>query len=174
MKIKKTISALCLSLILLSLSACDTANSGKKELMSGETSNSSVTSIQEVTETEENDNYSAEVSEESIESSSAAETELTEIQEAEQNTSDSIRPEIKEALDSYEAFMDEYCDFMKKYSESPDDLSLLVSYLDYMTKYTEAMENLDKIDDMDMNDAELKYYLEVTTRVSAKLIEASA
>lgn len=42
-----------------------------------------------------------------------------------------IRPEIKEALDSYEKFFDEYCAFMKKYSENPSDLSLIMSFATY-------------------------------------------
>ena len=50
-----------------------------------------------------------------------------------------IRPEFKEAMDSYESFFDEYCEIMKKYNENPDDMSLLMDYLDFMTEYDEIM-----------------------------------
>lgn len=45
-----------------------------------------------------------------------------------ENLVDGMRPEFKEAMDAYEAFFDDYCDFMKKFNESPDDLSLLGEY----------------------------------------------
>ena len=51
---------------------------------------------------------------------------------------DGIRPEFKEAMNAYEAFYDEYCDFMKKYSENPTNLKLLAQYVDMMSK-TEGM-----------------------------------
>ena len=84
-----------------------------------------------------------------------------------------IRPEIKEAIDSYEAMMNEYCEFMKKYNASPDDMALLLEYTDYLNKYSEAMNKLSKLDSTDFNDEELKYYIEVTNRVNEKLLEAS-
>lgn len=84
-----------------------------------------------------------------------------------------IRPEFKEAIDSYEKFFDKYCSFMKKYKESPDDLSLLADYTQYLTQYSETMEKMDALDDGDLNDAETKYYIEVTARINQKLIEAA-
>lgn len=82
-----------------------------------------------------------------------------------------IRAEVKEALDSYEELMNEYCDFMQKCSENPDDISLLIDYADYMGKYTEAMDKLGALDDVDLNDAELAYYLDVTNRINKRLLE---
>lgn len=86
-------------------------------------------------------------------------------------TSDQIRPEFKEALDNYEAFMDEYCEFMKKYAESDNDISMLSDYTQIMTKYAEFAEKIQAMDEEEMNDAEAKYYLEVTLRVEKKLLE---
>ncbi|MDD6830762.1 MAG: hypothetical protein PUE37_04095 [Firmicutes bacterium] len=37
-------------------------------------------------------------------------------------------------MDSYEDFMNDYADFMKKYKSNPSDVSLLADYADYMTK----------------------------------------
>lgn len=79
-----------------------------------------------------------------------------------------IRPEVKEAIDSYETFMNSYCDFMTKYSESDDVVSMMTDYADYMQKYTDATQKFDDLED-DLNDEELKYYVEVQTRVSQKL-----
>lgn len=45
--------------------------------------------------------------------------------DTEEELVDGLRPEFKEAMDSYEAFYDEYCAFMKKYMKNPTDLKLL-------------------------------------------------
>ena len=86
---------------------------------------------------------------------------------------DGMRPAFKEALDSYEAFIDEYCEFMKKYMDNPTDLSLLNDYTEYMSKYADTMSKIDDLDDGNMNEAETKYYIEVTGRISKKLLEIS-
>ncbi len=86
---------------------------------------------------------------------------------------DVIRPEFKAALDSYESFFDEYCDFMKKYNEMSDDLSLLTDYADYMKKYTETMQKMSDLNSEDLSDAELKYYIKVTSRINEKLLDAT-
>ncbi len=101
------------------------------------------------------------------------ETETPEKDKPAENLVDGMRPEFKEALDSYEDFFDEYCDFMKKFNESPDDLSLLGEYTEYLTQYSETMEKMGELDDGEMNNAEMKYYLEVTTRINQKLIDAA-
>jgi hypothetical protein len=82
-----------------------------------------------------------------------------------------LRPNFKQAMDDYETFINEYVEFMKKYSANPSDTSLLKDYTNYMTKYSKAMESFEKWDEEDMNDAETKYYLEVQKRVNKKLSE---
>lgn len=89
------------------------------------------------------------------------------------NLVDGMRPEFKDAMDSYEAFIDEYCDFMKKYAESPSDMELLADYSDYMSQYAETMEKIDAIDETELSDAELQYYLEVTGRITQKIAEVA-
>lgn len=90
-----------------------------------------------------------------------------------ENLIDGMRPEFKEAIDSYEDFFDEYCDFMKRYKEASDSLSLLKEYTEYLSKYSEAMEKMSALEDKEMNDAEMKYYLEAYTRINQKLIDAA-
>lgn len=86
---------------------------------------------------------------------------------------DGMRPEFKEAMDSYEAFYDEYCAFMKQYSANPTDLTLLGKYTDMLTRLSEMDEKFEAWEDGDLNDAELKYYLEVNSRITAKLLDAA-
>lgn len=82
-----------------------------------------------------------------------------------------IRPEFKEAMDSYEAFYDEYCDFMKKYLENPMDMTLLAEYVDMVEQLGEMDEMFETWENNDLSDAELKYYLEVSGRIMQKMIE---
>ena len=83
-----------------------------------------------------------------------------------------VTPELKEFLDSYEEFVDEYVDFMKGYLNDPTNVvSMLGEYTEIMTKYTEFMDKIDKYDSKDMSVEDAKYYLEVTTRCTQKMLE---
>ena len=62
---------------------------------------------------------------------------------------------------------------MKKYKANPTDASLLTDYSSYMSKYSEFVTDFSNWQNEDLNDAELKYYLDVQTRVNKKLIEVS-
>lgn len=86
---------------------------------------------------------------------------------------DSIRPEFKEAMDSYESFFDEYIAFMKKYAsaDSNDLLSLSDDYANYLTQYAETMSKMQELDNSDLSIEESLYYAKVTTRISQKLLE---
>ena len=79
-----------------------------------------------------------------------------------------------DAMDSYEAFFDEYVEFMKNFDESdPGDLSVLADYTSMMAKYTETMEKLDAIDEDELTDEEMAYYIDVMARINKKLLELS-
>lgn len=85
---------------------------------------------------------------------------------------DGMHPEFKEAMDSYEEFMTEYCVFMQKYDDSDGtDVSLLTEYTEYLGKYAEFVASFEEWDEDEMNDTELAYYLDVQTRVNKKLLE---
>lgn len=86
---------------------------------------------------------------------------------------DGMRPDFKAAMDSYESFMNEYVDFMKKYNKNPNDPDLLTEYAEYMRKYLAFVDNFEKWDDGEMNNAETAYYIDVQARVSKKLLEIS-
>ena len=83
-----------------------------------------------------------------------------------------VTPSFKEAMDSYEAFFDEYIAFMKKADESDDPAALLTETASYMTRYAETMEKMDEIDEDALSDADLAYYLEVHGRIMQKLSTA--
>lgn len=87
--------------------------------------------------------------------------------------SEGIRPEIKEALDEYESFFDGYCEFMIKYQENTDDLDMLSDYIDIMYEYDEVMEKLEELKNTELTDEEEKYYFEVQSRITSKLLSIS-
>lgn len=93
--------------------------------------------------------------------------------ESTQTNSDGLRTNFKNAMDSYEAFINEYVDFMKKYSADPTNTTLLKQYSSYLEKYSKFTDDFDKWDEDDMNDAEIKYYFEVQSRVEKKLSEVA-
>ena len=76
-------------------------------------------------------------------------------------------------MDSYEAFYDEYCVFMKQYSANPTDVTLLGKYTDMLTRLSEMDEKFEAWEDGDLNDAELKYYVDVNSRITAKLLDVA-
>ncbi len=84
-----------------------------------------------------------------------------------------LSADFKAAMDSYEQFMDEYIAFMKKYSDNPSDLGLLVDYARFMGEYATFCEEFAAWEDEDLSDAELAYYLAVQTRVNKKLLEVA-
>lgn len=84
-----------------------------------------------------------------------------------------LRSDFKEAMDSYEKFIDEYVAFMKKYKANPGDISLLADYTSFISRLTDVTEKFDKWESSGLSDAELTYYLEVQSRASKKLADAA-
>lgn len=93
--------------------------------------------------------------------------------EAEESDSGVISPEFKKTMDDYEAWFDHYCEVMKKYQENPSDLELLTEMSDLIAEETTMLEQLENMDESEMNNAELAYYIEVTARIEKKLLEAA-
>ena len=86
-----------------------------------------------------------------------------------------IRPEVKEFLDAYEVCMDEYVEFMQKYlnADPTSMVSMMGDYYSILARYTEFAEKIDAFDESELTNAELAYYLEVTNRVSQKLLRVA-
>ena len=100
-----------------------------------------------------------------VESDSQIEEDLTN----NESLIDGMRPEFKTAMDSYEAFYNDYCDFIEEYSKNPTDLKMLAKYADMMGKAADMDKAFEEWDEDDMTDEELKYYLEVSNRIILKL-----
>ena len=109
----------------------------------------------------------------STETTAPSESSSTETKPNDTELVDGMRKDFKDAMDSYEAFMDEYVAFMKKYSDNPSDVGLLADYTKYMSKYADMVEEFDKWESEDLNDAELAYYIDVQARVSKKLLDVA-
>ena len=62
---------------------------------------------------------------------------------------------------------------MKKYQENPSDLELLTEMSDLIAEETTMFEQLENMDESEMNNAELAYYIEVTARIEKKLLEVA-
>lgn len=77
-------------------------------------------------------------------------------------------------MDSYEAFFNDYVEFMKKYSSSSNPLDMLNDYNDYLSKYADMMSKLNSIDQTTLSTADALYYAEVTARISQNLLSVSA
>ena len=88
-------------------------------------------------------------------------------------TPNGMRPEFKEAMDSYEDFYNGYCDFMKKYRDNPTDLKLLADYTVMVSKLADMDEKFAAWESEDLNSTELIYYLEVNNRILQKIVEAA-
>ena len=84
-----------------------------------------------------------------------------------------IDPEFKAAMDSYEKFFDEYVAIMKKYKATPTDMSILTDYANYMGQYADMMQKFEKWENEDLNTAEAAYYVDVQARITKKLLEVA-
>lgn len=130
--------------------------------------------VPESQETETPESTEAEDDETETPESTEAEDDETEKEPTEEkDLVDGMRPEFKEAMDSYEAFYDEYCDFMKKYKENPADVRLIAEYADMLKKGAEMDEKFAAWEGDDLNNAEVKYYAEVSARITQKLLEVA-
>lgn len=148
---KRVFSLLLVAALVFSLCACGG-------------SNNQTSAVEQSKEAQKQEAVAEEVKE------SPAETEAAEI--AETLDENGIRPQIKEAIDSYEAFVDEYCTFMTEYSLT--DLSKLSTYNELISKELEMTEKFKALEDEDLNDAEALYYSEVSIRCSQKLLDVAS
>ena len=100
-------------------------------------------------------------------------SEAPEQNEGTESTVSGIRPDFKEAMDSYEAFYTEYCEFLKKYSENPSDFTLLAKYAEMLAKAEEMDKAFEAWNESELSNEELKYYLDVNNRVMKMLVDVT-
>ena len=82
-------------------------------------------------------------------------------------------PEVREILDAYESFVDDYVDFMKKYKDDPTNLNLLSEYTDMLSDYSDFTTKIGNLDYSQMSAEDAQYYLDVTNRCTKKLLEVT-
>ena len=91
-----------------------------------------------------------------------------------------VSAELKELLDSYESFMNDYCDFMLYYvpAVTAGDTAVLADSLaEYAGMVAQQVKWVAKVQEVDQEAlpvADLNYYAEVTARVSQRLAEVVA
>lgn len=85
-----------------------------------------------------------------------------------------VSPEFKEMMDSYEAFFDEYIEFMESYDSDTAGFTTMLEYADMVAQYAEMVAAMEKVEDSEMTEAELAYYLEVSGRIYQKLLSSPA
>lgn len=134
----------------------------------------SITAPDNKTKTETTPTQTEETKTETPAQTEEPKTETTKSAENKSSSHTGLGKEFKEAMDSYEAFIDEYCSFMKKYANSNGtDMTLIADYAKYASKLADAGKKFDKWEDEEMNDEETAYYIQVQTRVNKKLLEAA-
>lgn len=85
--------------------------------------------------------------------------------------SSQVTPEFKATMDEYEAFYDQYIDFMNRYSSGEYDMNTMLNdYMDMLSKMDEWSAKIDAIDESQLSPADYQYYLEVTMRIEKKLL----
>ena len=172
---KKVLSVMLVLLAMCSMVACGGEESDTKGDFATKPIATNTTTQQEtesVTQPETNPATEAET-EIATEPSTEVTTPATTEEEIDNSSDSSIDPDFKAAMDSYEAFFDEYVAIMKKYKENPTDLSILTDYANYMGQYADMMQKLEKWENEDLNIAETAYYIEVQARIAQKLLEVA-
>ena len=88
-------------------------------------------------------------------------------------TSGSVDPDVKEMLDSYETFMNNWVDFSKKYEDEGEPADMLADYTDLLQQELDWVNKINALDTSEFSDADMAYYLAVTGRVTSRLAELS-
>ena len=133
---------------------------------------STITSTEETNTTSTSNSTSVSTTEPTITTNSSSSSSTNSNIDSSTNST-GISQEFKDAMDSYEAYMDEYVEFMKKYNANPTDPTLISQYSTMLQKYSEQVSAFDKWNSADMTTEETSYYIEVQTRVSQKLLEVT-
>ena len=82
-----------------------------------------------------------------------------------------VTPEFKEYMDSYESFMNDYCDFMQSYDAT--NPTMLAKYTSLISDYADFATKIDSYNEDNLSAEDYKYYVDVMARVEKKLIDTS-
>ena len=140
---------------------------------SPKSNNTEVTTATEITTTVTTEATTKETEATTTAASSAESSSEDTTAATESKDSNVVDPKLKEFMDSYEAYMDEYIAFMKKMNDDPTNATLLAEYTKMLVKYNEFAQAIEKYDTEKMSPADSAYYLEVMARVNKKLMDAN-
>lgn len=85
-----------------------------------------------------------------------------------------VDPQLKAALDEYEAFVDEYVEFMKKYQANPNNaIGMITDYTQMLTKLASFADKVNEMDTSKMSKEDYAYYLDVLNRVEKKMLDVA-
>lgn len=164
---KKFISLLLSAVVITSLVACGEKNKTSKEIELDNTKTTTEVQIEATTATTipTNEISTAQTSEQYI------------VKEENNLNNDSLDNSNDEAwrqfLKDYEAWVDKYVEFMKKYKQNPTDMTLLSEYSEFLKQTVEWSEKAEKYEN-DLKNASPKVlteYLETLSRISKKITE---
>lgn len=121
---------------------------------------------------DESDDQNNEAAESADDAQNEEEAEDGSGEEDAQQSSDGVTPEFKQFMDEYEEFMNRYVDFLNTYNSDPGNaVAMLDDYTKIMSEYADYVQAVEKYDKEQMTPADAAYYVEVTARVSKKLLE---
>ena len=124
-------------------------------------------------EAEEDEAVDEDETEDETEAEAEAETEVeAETELADSGESAGIGEDFQAAMESYEAFYDEYIEFMELSETSDDANAITQAYKDFWAQYEETMSALSVISDFEANDEEVACFIEVSERIFEKLEDA--
>lgn len=87
-------------------------------------------------------------------------------------TSDGIRPEFQQSMDEYLEFFRQYADFMQRYSEADDPVSMLNEYSTLMSQYADMIDSFEAVEDEAMSNEELKLYIQTNAEIQKLILSA--
>lgn len=82
---------------------------------------------------------------------------------------DGVTPSVKAALDEYETFMNQYCDFMEEYIGSGYSVNMMSNYSKFLSQYNKVSSKFRAIDTTTFTAADSAYYAEVVARTTERL-----
>lgn len=168
---KKLLSFLMAAALLLSLAACQS----EPAKVTGSFTFPSFPTAAPTDASRETEEPTEPTQEETTEPTQEETTEPTqaETQAPTQPQTGGISPEFKATMDGYEAFFDEYVEFMRTYQTTDNPLLLAVSYGEMMVKYTQTMSQLQALENQEMTTEEAIYYSQVMARINQKLLQVA-
>ena len=164
--------------LIAGIASSTSERASRRESMASSVSESSYAAESSLSEeaqlSAEDEQKSSETSSEEGATSGAGDSSELSSAESSEEMIDGMRKSFVESMDSYEAFFDEYVEFMTLYTNSPSSSEMLLQYLDFMQKYAEYMDKFEKVGYEDLNEKEMSYYLEVQSRITQKLLSVTS